>query len=305
MKKSRLKLMSAYALVACAATILITGKSEDADSATLSEFGSYRLTDVGTPKMNELYQALTPDLTVDAGGNCYERAHVWAYQLYKQSAVQSGKVFIFYAYRSDPRKPSSYNFNGQGWWFHVAPYVVADGKEYVLEKFGAVTQPMLFEDWAKKQTGGQTCKILSSDDRKDRKNFFKPLSNPNRRMSFTNDVAPCFIRKAPMYYKTTSSVGAQGVGSADYRFFSTQDVFNSCFNTTVGDEASRRTKCSKFIVAGNPSEIASPSGVNTAPAPTTAPESTVSFGLTPESIQPNSSGAVDSLYERDAHLLSP
>lgn len=286
-------------LIAITATVLIPGRSEDQDPTTLSEFGNYRLTDIGGTKLNELYDSLSSDLTVDSFGNCYERAHVWTYQLYKHHHIQSGKVFLFYSYRSDPKKPSSYNFNGKGWWFHVAPYVVADGKEYVLEKFGDITVPMLFEDWSKKQSGGNNCLVLSSERKWDRKNIFKPLSDPKRRSSFQNTLGPCFIRKAPMYYKSTGAIGAQGLGDANYRSFSTTDVFNSCFNTLAGDPQSKRQKCNQFIATGNPDVLTT----QTAGSPATASSSYMP--VTPELIQPENVGAVDSLFETDESLLAP
>jgi hypothetical protein len=136
------------------------------------------------------------------------------------------------------------------------PYVVANGKEYVLEKFGEITVPMPFDEWERRRANGNKCVPISSNSETDRNNFFRPLTNPNYAMSFNNDLGPCFIRRTPMYYKTTTSVGEQGLlGNFEYQAFSTDDVYNSCLNVIPGRDRSRSKKCGKFIDSGNSADI--------------------------------------------------
>ena len=62
---------------------------------------------------------------------CYNRAHIWAYESRNKFQLDSMKVFMFYT-RKYIRE---YNFQ---WWFHVAPftYVADNGRAYesVLDK---------------------------------------------------------------------------------------------------------------------------------------------------------------------------
>ena len=52
---------------------------------------------------------------------CYNRAHVWTYEL-KKRGVNSGKVWLFFT----KRYIKDYKYK---WWFHVAPYVTVKGEE--------------------------------------------------------------------------------------------------------------------------------------------------------------------------------
>lgn len=47
---------------------------------------------------------------------CYNRAHVWAYEEYQRTALKSMKVFMFFT----RRYIRNYNYH---WWFHVTPAV--------------------------------------------------------------------------------------------------------------------------------------------------------------------------------------
>jgi hypothetical protein len=58
---------------------------------------------------------------------CYNRAHVWNYEEFKNSGLKSKKVFIFYT-RKYIRE---YNFN---WWFHAIPTVLVNHEGSVVER---------------------------------------------------------------------------------------------------------------------------------------------------------------------------
>lgn len=49
-------------------------------------------------------------------GECYNRAHVWAYEEFMRSGLNSMKIFMFFT----ERYIRKYNYN---WWFHVTPMV--------------------------------------------------------------------------------------------------------------------------------------------------------------------------------------
>lgn len=74
---------------------------------------------------------------------CYNRAHVWAFESKKQFQLDSMKVFIFYT-RKYIRE---YNFD---WWFHVAPFTLIQAgdstEERVLDPRYAKS-PLKFKEW--------------------------------------------------------------------------------------------------------------------------------------------------------------
>lgn len=49
-------------------------------------------------------------------GECYSRAHVWAYEEYQRSGLKSMKIFMFFT----ERYIRKYKFH---WWFHVTPAI--------------------------------------------------------------------------------------------------------------------------------------------------------------------------------------
>lgn len=236
------------------AALTSIARADENDLSILSEFGNYRLTDVGEAKLNELYESLTPSLTENAAGYCFGRAHIWSYQLQKQANVQSGKIFLFYSWYADPKLPYAYRDN-EGWWFHVVPYVIADGKEYVMEKFQDINRPMLLADWLQKRAHGNQCLTLSSSREWDRENIFKTIVDPNYAFSFDNRLGPCFVRKTPMYYESTVSVGEQGLGRADYNVLSMGDVSSACEATIPGRPKQKEKKCARFLETGNSKDL--------------------------------------------------
>lgn len=58
---------------------------------------------------------------------CYNRAHIWAYEEWKQSGLQSMKLFMFFT----KRYIWDYNY---GWWFHVSPLTYVKGGPVVLDR---------------------------------------------------------------------------------------------------------------------------------------------------------------------------
>lgn len=74
---------------------------------------------------------------------CYNRAHVWTYEMAKRHKVNAMKVFMFFT----RRYIREYNFD---WWFHVAPFVLTkEGghiKERVLDR-RFTSRPLSMKDW--------------------------------------------------------------------------------------------------------------------------------------------------------------
>ena len=59
---------------------------------------------------------------------CYNRAHIWSYEEFKRSGVESMKLFLFFT----SRYIRNYRYK---WWFHVTPMVtLTDGTWRTLDK---------------------------------------------------------------------------------------------------------------------------------------------------------------------------
>lgn len=58
---------------------------------------------------------------------CFNRAHIWAKQMYDNFGISSEKILIYYTskYRRE--------VNGR-WWFHIAPMVSVNGERYVMDR---------------------------------------------------------------------------------------------------------------------------------------------------------------------------
>lgn len=74
---------------------------------------------------------------------CFNRAHVWAYDLWQRNNVKSMKVFLFFT----TKYIREYNFH---WWFHVTPFVYVNTKEGIVEKtldYSFAEEPLSMQPW--------------------------------------------------------------------------------------------------------------------------------------------------------------
>lgn len=74
---------------------------------------------------NKLFNSM--DANTKKRSQCFNRAHGWAYDMWKNYKVNSSKIFVFYT----RRYIEEYRYK---WWFHVAPYVHVQ-TEYGVEEF--------------------------------------------------------------------------------------------------------------------------------------------------------------------------
>ena len=143
---------------------------------------------------------------------CANRAHYWAYELYKfQNQVQTGKVFIHFTAAGEANE-------NKDWAFHVAPYVIVNGEEMVLDPAFAVfnKRPVKMADWTNYFGKSKNCVVLD------------PIGNPEHLKLEMNNIGSddktplsavtgfarqypstegiCYIRKVPMYYQWPSEV---------------------------------------------------------------------------------------------------
>lgn len=72
-------------------------------------------------------------------GECYSRAHIWAFEEFKRSGLKSNKLFLFFT----NRYIRNYRFN---WWFHVSPATLVGKTVRVLDRKYAKS-PILTKTW--------------------------------------------------------------------------------------------------------------------------------------------------------------
>lgn len=136
---------------------------------------------------------------------CYNRAHVWAYELWKNHQVKSQKVFLFFS-RKFIRE---HDF---GWWFHVAPMLVVDGwfgdSEKVIDP-RYITNPRDIDWWIGKFiSGNASCPTITK--------YSEYADYP-----YSED---CYILKAPMYIYQPLDLEMQEVWGLQKNEFQLQDL---------------------------------------------------------------------------------
>jgi hypothetical protein len=74
---------------------------------------------------------------------CYNRAHVWSWEMYQKYHVRSNKTFVFFT----PKYIRRYNFE---WWFHVAPSVLIQEGASIVQKvmdYRYTRKPLTTKEW--------------------------------------------------------------------------------------------------------------------------------------------------------------
>lgn len=91
------------------------------------------------------------------GAQCYDRAHVWAYEASRKQKVELGKAWLFFA----DHYIKEYKFK---WWFHVAPLATVMMKGEIAERImdrEFAKFPMQFKIWTDKfMENKKECKII-------------------------------------------------------------------------------------------------------------------------------------------------
>ncbi|MFP5387471.1 MAG: protein-glutamine glutaminase family protein [Bacteriovoracia bacterium] len=112
---------------------------------------------------------------------CYNRAHVWAYESKKSFNLDSMKMFLFFT-RKYIRE---YNFE---WWFHVSPFT------YVMEE-GNRTEKILDFKFSKGPTNVQKWTDLFMSNR-----ALCPVITKYSEYENNEEQEYCYLYKASMYY---------------------------------------------------------------------------------------------------------
>ena len=190
---------------------------------------------------------------------CANRAHYWAYELAKFKNVQTGKVFIHFTAEGEANE-------NKDWAFHVAPYVIVNGEEVVLDPAFAVfnNAPVKMADWTNYFGKSKKCVVLD------------PLHNPAHLKLEMNNVGSdsntpldaktgyarqypstegiCYIRKVPMYYQWPAQVygtdlmrtGNTRYSDFNFQSFDQQSVLQAC-RQAVRWDVQLSVSCSKYL----------------------------------------------------------
>lgn len=144
---------------------------------TPSDIGSYDLAE-------ELFKSLKKRTKWFT--QCFNRAHVWAKQMYNSHNVNSMKILIYYT------KKYRREVNGK-WWFHIAPMINIKGDYFVMDK-EFTRKPVRDFEWEKiftkkleeKGIHGHRCKVI--------KNIDEFYAEENQKNEY------CNIQVTSMYY---------------------------------------------------------------------------------------------------------
>lgn len=86
---------------------------------------SYDPTTVSSAEASNIFRRMRRDYQNNS--QCYNRAHIWTYEEWKKTGLNSMKVFLFFT----SRYIRNYRYK---WWFHVSPMVKTAGGDLVLDR---------------------------------------------------------------------------------------------------------------------------------------------------------------------------
>ncbi len=136
---------------------------------------------------------------------CANRAHTWAYDMYRRHRINTGKIIIYFG-------SGLYAADDKQWWYHIAPYVIENGQEMVLDGgFSRIRGPVTSEQWIKDFGKGNKCKELTKADVKYNSltksmTMLPGLGYDEKTGLPRGGEAMCYIRRVPMEYWTPLSV---------------------------------------------------------------------------------------------------
>ena len=145
---------------------------------------------------------------------CYNRAHVWSYEL-KKRGVNSGKIWIFFT----KRYIKEYRYK---WWFHVAPYIKVKGQsESIVMDREFTRKPETETKW---------------------KNIFMKNNAPcttveyysDYRNYFWNGPKFCYIIKSSMYYWQPFNIENLEKGEPEKKSWVTKELEQAYRNAIRG-----------------------------------------------------------------------
>lgn len=178
-------------------------RGEDVDFFTRNERRDLTPTDVGAVDQVQRLFGLQNDGD-KSRSQCFKRAHMWAFDMWTREGIISQKIYIFYSKRYIQLEEFD-------WWFHVAPVVVSNGIEYVLDKT-FLDKPVTIPEWKQKfMKASVTCDTIEHYDQYE--------TRPWNRL--------CFLMKTPMWYFRPADIRArdhQGIEKNNWVLMELQDA---------------------------------------------------------------------------------
>lgn len=168
---------------------------------------NYQLTDVATKGLRKesIFASMERNFIDLEKSICANRAHLWAYDMFRfNGRINTGKIFIFFGssvWKKEDKKTYMY---------HVAPYIVENGTEYVMEaSYPEVTKPLTVEEWIENETynrvKGTECLEITAQDTDLTEYFYERKILPEKRGN-GKPGARCYIRKVPGHYWFPASI---------------------------------------------------------------------------------------------------
>lgn len=149
---------------------------EDEPAVDYSSMRSYDPTRISSTEAGRVFRRMRRDYQNES--QCYNRAHIWAYEENNYSGLNSMKLFLFFT----SRYIRNYRYH---WWFHVTPMaVLTDGTWRTLDRRYS-SGPLTLKTW--------TNKFIYS--RRDCPIVYKYSSYRNHQQS-----EDCYLIPTSMYY---------------------------------------------------------------------------------------------------------
>ncbi len=206
-------------------------------------------------------QALENSLTVETRltSICANRAHYWSYELAKFKNIQTGKVFIHFTKEGQAEE-------NKEWAYHVAPYVIVNGEEMVLDPVFAQfrKRPVKLSDWTNHFGKSKSCVVLDPDHNPEHlklelnnlgDDYKTPLdAKTGNARQYPSTEGICYIRKVPMYYQWPSEVygadlfraGNMQYSKFNYQSFDLDGVLQAC-RQAIKWKVQLQNSCSDYL----------------------------------------------------------
>ena len=200
----------------------------------------YQLTDISSLGLNKetLFDRMERSMLNLEKSICANRAHLWGWDLSRGGQVNTGKIFIFFG-------KSIWDKDSHGYMYHVAPYILENGSEFVMEAtYNDIKKPLTVHEWIENETynrvKGSDCVEISAEDTDLTAYFYDRKTLPEKRGA-GKISAPCYIRKVPGHYWFPASIAFHDLKKnalgmkVDYnpKAFDKDDVYQACIEAVA------------------------------------------------------------------------
>lgn len=195
---------------------------------------NYQLSDIAAKGLSKevLFQRMERGMLDLEKSICSNRAHLWGYDL-SRYGINTGKIFLFFG-------ASIWTNDKTGYMYHVAPYIVENGVEYMMEaSYGDITKPLEINEWIENETydrvGVNDCVEITAADTDMTAYFYDRYNLPEKRPS-GKASGRCYYRKVPGYYWFPTSIALHDLKKDvdgnkvdfDPKAFDKDDVLEAC-----------------------------------------------------------------------------